>query len=185
MPTERSMPVSSDIRRARLGMSLIEIMVALSLAAALLVALTGVLRGMESQLRLIEFEDQQDTSDEVLQWLRRDLATAESVWVTEDSLKMLAEPRPVAQGLTGRRTIEYRFGTKPLPQSGLGRMLVRLDGDISMPLSLRWTEFMVERIDNFGTSQPLPPRPGPPPTRVRIRWKTIADPEGLVHEFYL
>lgn len=171
------------------AMTLVEVVVSLSLAAALLAALTGVLNGIRTQQKLalgFEVEDWPFLLEELL---RRDLAAAESVWSTQSTFYLTTnspnygiENEGSPRRPAGLRRVAYRC----VELSEGFFVLQRVDPNGARTISLNCPGLVVERVDGRGVSQPLPPIPGPVPERIRF-WTEdhksfrIIDPIDVVY----
>lgn len=163
---------SGDQRRRRAGFTLIELTVALALAALLFAALVGVARVAQQQAQLVERRLQPRWKQATLQLLYRDLLSAQRVWSRPGELSMRGNfIQPLSSGEEAS-TVTYRL--QNLGERGL---LVRVADDVAECVALDLRRVVVERIDSAGDPQPLPSSPGPVPARVRV-WLWTGDLES-------
>ena len=155
--------------RSRRGMTLVELTVAIALAAMLLASLTGVLRGVSEQSKLADSFEGPVWPSEFLNILHRDLMAAEAIWA-EQGVVLIKTDAPQYQSVgTGARTVGYAC-------VDIGKNLAvlnRIDGATSV-LAMGPRQLVIERLDTSGRPQPLPATPGPVPTQVRV-WVWEAD----------
>ena len=155
----------------RRGTTLLEIVVALSLAAMLLVALSGVLAGLVKQRRQAEIVDSREWVHSLDRIFWNDLAQARSVALLDGVLWMKAPSSSKANGL-GDESIEYRLDATGKEQFALVRAVYPGNSaQTSQQKTLVWNvaRASFERIDDSGRDQPFPTSPGPAPRGFRYR----------------
>lgn len=168
------------IRRA---VTLVELVVALSLAALLMMALAGVLSSLSQQRKRVAQSPRGEWSFEVKRMIWADLSQAHQVWLDSEGLK-LTIPGNGREGISGPPLINYRV----LPWGNNRRRLARLQfsGKNSLPdreqtLVFDVSRFAVERIDNQGVLQPLPRNAGPTPRSLAVEIRLMDESDSLRH----
>ncbi|MFG0261580.1 MAG: hypothetical protein ACF788_04240 [Novipirellula sp. JB048] len=145
-------------------MTLVELVLALSLAAMLLVATVGVLGQVHSQAELADAMVRPVWPSKVRGLLRRDFWECDQMWE--------------ADGIVWFATAGYRcvpeagaeFSSDELPMGMLQRLSAKEGSAVEVAtLAIGPDRVDVERVDDRGLSHPLPPRPGPVPKRLRVR----------------
>ena len=173
---------SSHSAETRCGMTLVELMVAVTLSAMLLGSLVGVLRGVANQTELAQRYDQPVWPARTLAILRRDLIAADSVWLEENVIWMRTDAPSYHSSNVGVREIGY--GCTQI-QGGTS-MLVRTDGGQRSVLAIGPSRIEIERLDAGGIPQPLPPAPGPVPANVRVWvWEQVRSQPVLRRDLVL
>lgn len=157
----------------RCGTTLLEIVVALSLASMLLVALSGVLAGLVRQRRQAEVVDSREWIHALDKIFWNDLAQARSVALDEGVLWMVVPNSQDGIG-TGDRAIAYRLNVAGKGQLSLVRAVYRqaiAQSELIEYKTLAWNvrQASFERIDDSGRDQPFPKTLGPPPRGFRYR----------------
>lgn len=172
-------------KKPLLGMTLIELLVAVALSAMLMTALIGVLQGLGKQTRLANQMDQPAWPNEVLKLLRRDLLAADSLWEEGGIIWLLTDsptypvPKRTSSNTSASREIGYRSGAL-----GDGRrVLERIESSRAIVLACDVSRIKLERLDSFGNPQPLPNSPGPVPSQIRVWvWDSILDRPVLLKD---
>ena len=166
----------------RRGTTLLEMVVALSLAAMLMVALSGVLAGLVRQRRQAEVVDAREWIHSLDKIFWNDLAQARNIALDEGVLWMIV---PSFRGSHGAATeaIAYRLKSTDTEQFSLVRAVYRepkAANDLLEQKTLVWNVSQVsfERIDDSGQDQPFPKSLGPAPRgfRYRIWLKNVPEP---------
>ena len=157
-------------------MTLVELIVAISLSAMLMVAIVGVLRGIAIQTKLSERYDHAVWPSELVQLLRRDLDAAESLWVEANAILMRSDVPAYQVNAIGVRPIRYQCVEM---QDGTD-VIERVDSGHGAILAMGPHRIQLDRIDRFGMLQPLPLEPGPIPNRIRIQVWQGADSEPIL-----
>lgn len=161
----------------RRGTTLLEIVVALSLAAMLMVALSGVLAGLVRQRRQAEVVDSREWIHSLDRIFWNDLAQARSVALSDGVLWMVL-PNSNSPTNNGFNSIAYRLTPTDKERFALVRAVYRDPLVASKPMSqktLAWNvrQASFERVDDSGRDQPFPPSLGPAPRAFRYRlWFT-------------
>ncbi len=157
----------------RQGTTLLEMVVALSLASMLLVALSGVLAGLVRQRRQAEVVDSREWIHSLDKIFWNDLAQARSVALDEGVLWMVVPNSQAARG-NGNEAIAYRLNVAGKGQFSLVRAVYReaiAKSELIEQKTLAWNVRQVsfERIDDSGRDQPFPKTLGPAPRGFRYR----------------
>lgn len=146
-------------------MTLVEVTVALALSGLLMAALVGVLRGTQIQLRAAQRLQTPVWSFQAIDLIQRDLIAAERLAWSHDTLWIQGTlPSYSPDGELKRRQVGYAIHSLPNGKSAL----VRIDSTGIEYMAIGPTRMLVERIDDDGILQPLPPTAGPVPAHVRI-----------------
>lgn len=179
----------------RRGTTLLEIVVALSLAAMLMVALSGVLAGLVRQRRHAEIVDSREWIHALDNVFWNDLAQARSVALDEGVLWMVVPSSNSSHGDTNE-LIAYRLNSTGKEQFALVRAVYSYRPQLAsvgfsksnsitavQPLeqkTLVWnvSQASFERIDDSGQDQPFPRVLGPAPRgfRYRIWLRNVSEP---------
>lgn len=168
------------IRRA---VTLVELVVALSLAALLMMALAGVLSSLSQQRKRVAQSPRGEWSFELKRLIWSDLSQSRQVHFDSEGLK-LTIPGNSREGISGPTIINYRL----LPWGNNRRRLARLQfsGSNSVPqrdqtLVFDIERFAVQRIDHQGLPQPLPRSPGPAPRSLAVEIDLVGEGDLLRH----
>jgi len=175
----------------RSGITLLETIVALSLAAMLMVALSGILRNL---LR------QRDKAERIQsnEWLHRldrvfwtDLAQAKSVALNQGTLWIKTTSHENASG-SSQVSVAYRLVPQNKNLSSLNRQVFavsNIDRDTLRPQPIReqtlaWNiqKIRFERLDERGQPQPLPTSPGPAPSAFRYQLWIDSNDTPTIHQ---
>ncbi len=157
------------------GLALIEIVVALSLAALMLVAISSILGGLVRKNKEASKVVTSEWLHEMDQLLWNDLAQARSVAVSQGRL-FLACSTPRAMANQRETQAVYH-----LQNDGYSSKLVRsfegpndnLKATSSQTIFWNVRQIQFERIDDSGAEQPLPTEPGPTPRTLKYTiWLT-------------
>lgn len=166
----------------RRGTTLLEMVVALSLAAMLMVALSGVLAGLVRQRRQAEVVDSREWIHSLDKLFWNDLAQARSVALDQGILWMIMPSSRPTNGQLNE-AIAYRLNPTGNAEFALIRSVYResrLESDLIEQKTLVWnvSQATFERIDESGKDQPFPKSLGPAPRgfRYRIWLRNIAEP---------
>lgn len=163
-------------RSQRIGMTLLEVMIALSLAALLLVSISGLLGGLIRQNKRLDSESSQNRLYALTRLFWHDLAQAEFVSANEDRIRFV-----FSQGLL----IEYATVKESSGGNSLKRRIARLNDDYRLGVNVNqfdkrqtvseqtvlWdvTGVSFSRLDQQGNDQPIPATLSPCPKSLRYR----------------
>ena len=152
--------------QVRVGLTMVELLVAITLAVMLMSAMTGLLRSLQQPLRIAEQLDTPLWPAGLEASIRRDLQTATSVhrqgeiiWLTGTLASNAGTPTKASSSYIGYTCI-------PISEQHPG--LVRLDASGAELIALGPRRLVLERIDDSGAPQPLPPIAGPIPRQLRL-----------------
>ena len=166
----------------RRGTTLLEMVVALSLAAMLMVALSGVLAGLVRQRRHAEVVNSREWIHSLDKIFWNDLAQARSVALDQGVLWMVIPSSHNIRG-TANKAIAYRLINTGNEQFALVRAVYRESrnaNDLLEQRTLVWNvdKASFERIDDSGQDQPFPKSLGPAPRgfRYRVWLRNISEP---------
>jgi len=152
--------------KRRIGMTLVELVTAIALAAMLMAAMTGVLRGIALQTRAAQTKTSPLWPSRFQSILRRDVLSADAIWMNDGHIHLRCDA-PLYQAKTGRRSQrEVVYHCKKLDTST--HVLYRSDGNGNAAIAIGPKRIQVERLDSQGNPQPLPPTPGPVPAALRV-----------------
>lgn len=160
-----------------MGLTLVELVIALFLASLLMVGLLGVLKGVERQRQIVERIPDDLWRGRVQEILERDLLAAEKIGWSVDRLVLEGTLPTYEPGLaSSHRNVEY--GIAGL--HGAHPVLYRRDRGELQWIALGPRRILAERIDRAGIPQPLPAQPGPLPQRLRVWiWVDLESPPVL------
>ena len=151
-------------RIPRNGMTLVELTVAIALAAMLMASLVGVTQGVAKHAENAQKLDQPVWPEQLRRLIRRDVMAANEIWMDDGLIWMLSDPPSYDRNSTGLRRIGYG-----VTDTSSGRStLMRVDGQHSETLAVGPTKISLERLDRDGAPQPLPSTPGPVPNQLRL-----------------
>ena len=145
---------------------MIELLVAITLAVMLMSAMTGLLRSLQHPLRKAEQIDTPLWPAGLEASIRRDLQTATSVHRQGDIIWLTGAFASNAGTPTNASSSYVGYACIPLSDQHPG--LVRLDPDGVELIALGPRRLVLERIDDLGIPQPLPPVAGPIPRQLRL-----------------
>jgi hypothetical protein len=151
--------------KTRCAMTLIELALALTLAAMLLVALVGVLRSVATQLTVADQHRTERWPTQLVDLLYRDLLVAESI-SARDGMIWIEGVLPTYEQQVSDKERIVGYGCVSIYKDSSA--LVRMDGQTRGYIAIGPRRLVVERIDGDGYPQPLPMDAGPVPRRVRI-----------------
>ena len=166
----------------RKGMTLLEVVVALSLSALLLIALNGVLSGLFRQKKRTTEVQYREWAYEMDRVFWNDLAQARGVALNDGVLLMTV---PATRRLDNGQSTEQSVAYQLLPNSKEHNRLTRsvylgqeLNGKPLLTQTLLWDvrKATFERVDDQGNSQPLPRELGPTPRAFRYQLWVADDP---------
>jgi type II secretory pathway component PulJ len=162
----------------RSGMTLLEVVIALSLSALMLISLTGVLSGLSRQRTRVNAVRHSEWAYELDRALWNDLAQARGVSLHQGALTMsipASQPRTneIVQS-SANQTVVYRIERTGPQGNRLTRTIYSGLNASGLPLisqTLLWNirNATFERVDDQGTSQPLPKELGPTPRAFRYQ----------------
>jgi prepilin-type N-terminal cleavage/methylation domain-containing protein len=189
-------------RVVRRGFTLVELVVALTLASLLLTALTGVLKSLAMQAKRSTESRATDISYAIEAIVWHDLSQARSVALTNGVLWMLIPgPPPISSqsydsqylrsgaGTSKAHIIAYRL----VPAEGVGFSLVRqayigsqMNGVPIFEQTIAWNveKTAFERIDDNGDPQPLPKQLGPTPAALAYRISFVGETQTQTTRVY-
>lgn len=163
-------------RPQRHGMTLLEVMIALSLAALLLVSISGLLGGLIRQNKRLDSESSQNRLYTLTRLFWHDLAQAEFVSASEDHIRFV-----FSQGLL----VEYGAVKESSGGSSLKRRIARFSDEYRLGINANqidmqqtvseqtvlWdvTGLSFSRLDQQGNDQPIPSTLSPCPKSLRYR----------------
>lgn len=157
----------------RVGLTLVELLVAITLAASLMVAITSLLKSLRRPLLYAERSAAPLWPERLASMLRQDLLAAsgvhrqgDTVWITGNLSSSLFPDGGTS--LVG-------YGCYPVTSSRWA--LVRIESEGFELVALGPRRLVIERIDDLGIPQPLPPAAGPIPNRLRM-WIYGRDPRA-------
>jgi prepilin-type N-terminal cleavage/methylation domain-containing protein len=164
----------------RKGMTLLEVVVALSLSALMLIALNGVLSGLFRQKKRTAEVQHREWAYELDRVFWNDLAQARGVALNDGGL-LMAVPAAMQwdKGQGSLQSVAYQLIPTGNKQYRLTRSVYlgqQPTGDPVITQTLLWEirKATFERVDDQGNSQPLPRELGPTPRAFRYQlW--IAD----------
>jgi prepilin-type N-terminal cleavage/methylation domain-containing protein len=155
----------------RTGVSLIEMLVALSLAALLVTALSGVLKTLSRQAKSGQHASSAPSIQTLNRSLWNDLAQAQGVALDKGVL-FLVKPHPNPTNAVGTLCVSYQIAAWRKDKFRLVRS-VRNGTDLRARPILEQTMIWdinkanFWRVDDSGVDQPLPVRLGPTPGSFR------------------
>lgn len=149
----------------RRGVTLIELLVAITLAAGLLVAMLGVLRAVKQPIRRAQQVDLASNAWQqgLRKWLLKDLQQASSIHQSGGTIWMHGNFESACDPISGTDVVGYTC----MPM-GSSSALTRIEANGIELFALGMQRIVVERVDESGTPQPLPPMAGPVPDRLRV-----------------
>jgi prepilin-type N-terminal cleavage/methylation domain-containing protein len=180
-------------RSARCGFTLVELVVALTLASLLLTALTGVLKSLAVQAKKSIDSRSIDTSYAIEAIVWHDLSQARGVALTNGILWMLIPgPPPTSSHAYDAQQLKSGAGTSKahiiayrlVPAEGVSFTLVRqaylgsqVSGTPIFEQTMAWNveKTAFERIDDNGQPQPLPKQLGPTPAAIAYRISFVGE----------
>ena len=156
-------------------MTLLEVIVALSLSALMLIALNGVLSGLTRQKKRTSEVQHREWAYELDRVFWNDLAQARGVALNEGVLLMtVPASTPTSRGQSSVHAVAYQLTSANGVRTRLTRTVYlgqEPKGNPMMTQSLLWDVQRVtfERVDDQGNSQPLPRELGPTPRAFRYQ----------------
>ncbi len=166
----------------RKAMTLLEVVVALSLSALMLIALNGVLSGLVRQKKRTAEVRHREWAYELNRVFWNDLAQARSVALNEGVLIMTV---PAARQWNSSQGTVQSVAYQLIPSGKERNRLTRSvylgqeqTGKPAMTQTLLWDirRATFERVDDQGNSQPLPREMGPTPRAFRYQLWVADDP---------
>ncbi|MEM8736453.1 MAG: prepilin-type N-terminal cleavage/methylation domain-containing protein [Planctomycetota bacterium] len=139
-------------KQQRRGMTLVEISVALALMSMLMVAIVGVLRQVDRQLKVLDSGQPVNLDWPIFRIVERDLMVASSIALKENAL-LLRGSFEVA----GRRETTDQLQYRIVPWIDNQTALVRQAGQRAELVSIGVELFVAERLDSSFVPQPLSP----------------------------
>lgn len=169
--------VARFIEARHIGLTLVELVVALFLASLLMVGLLGVLKGIERQRQIVEQVPDELWQIRVQELLERDLRAASSVGWSAGRLTLEGTlPSYELGSPSTERSVEYGISDFGEGDS----LLYRRDRGELQWIAIGPRRLVAERIDPLGMPQPLPVRPGPVPQRMHVwLWNELEGPPIL------
>ena len=174
----------------RKGITLLEVVVALSLSALMLVALNGVLSGLNRQKKRSTLTYYREWGYELDRIFWNDLAQARGVSLDQGVLTMeipagaqIMQNESRDGNSTGTlQAVVYQLIPSAKDKNRLSRSVYGVSGTTSRPLitqTLLWDvrQATFERVDDSGNSQPLPRTIGPAPRAFRYQLWIGNEPE--------
>lgn len=162
--------ISKQILPYRAGSTLLELIVALSLAALLVMAISGVLASLQRKEKSISKQDASHWKHELDRLLWDDFSQAESVGL-KDTLLNLSVPTYQLGERKQPALVTYQLAKTPSQNSRLIRAVFREDGQLVQNQTLLWNvrSCIFERVDDQGADQPIPEKMGPVPRAIHYR----------------
>jgi type II secretory pathway pseudopilin PulG len=161
--------------KKRSGTTLLEIVLALSLASLLVAALGGVLRSMSRQNQSVGSDRMEDSRHGFNAMLWNDLSQAKTI-ASPDGGLVLEVPISSTDADGGTQIVSYEIRNSQKLPSRLQRTEVRATGlnrkEKSQTVFWRVDKIKFERIDRDGSSQPIPSSTSPSPLGIRY-WLTL------------
>lgn len=164
----------------RSGITLLEVVIALSLSALMLTALGGVLSSMYRQRKHTTILHHREWAYELDRVFWNDLAQARGVSLNRGSLTMIVPasrnwPTSQASQSGGGQSIVYRLESTGQNRSKLTRTIYHgkaTNSSLLLTQTLLWDirQAKFERVDDQGISQPLPTEIGPTPRAFRYQF---------------
>lgn len=152
LTTSAAQNMSKHTKSNNHGFTLIELSVALSLAAMLMAAIVGVLIQTQRQTVLTHALTKTHWQESVKKLMRRDFLLAKTVRVSSGDLWLEGDFPEAAS--SGARSQLVGYGIRPWIFDGQS-VLVRLLPDRITPLVVGPSKLVAERLDNRGISQPI------------------------------
>jgi hypothetical protein len=163
----------------RQGLTLLEVIIAISLSALMLTALIGVLTSLYRQRKQATISHYREWAYELDRVFWNDLAQARGVALSGGSLTMVAPSSrnwsaSQSSSSIGGQLIVYRLESTGKNRSKLTRSIYRgnsIGGNLLIFQTLLWDVRLAkfERVDDQGNSQPLPAEIGPTPRAFRYQ----------------
>lgn len=149
----------------RYGVTLIELLVTITLAAGLLVAMLGILRAVKQPIRKAQHTEQKTGTWQIglKKWLTKDLQQATSIHQSNGTVWMQGSFDSACESNSATRFVGYTCLSM-----GSTSALTRIETRGQELFALGMQRIVIERIDDQGTPQPLPPMAGPVPDRLRV-----------------
>lgn len=168
------------VRRA---FTLLELVVALSLAALIMIALVGVLRSVDRQLDELKARSSTGWTVDVERVLHRDLLSASSIRTADGWIWLEGS----FTSYRNSAIIVKRVGYKCVPWLEDSEMvLVRVADGRREPLTVGPIHLIIERLDASGVPQPLSEYAVPTPNAVRAQiWLSDSEAAIWVSNFVL
>ena len=166
----------------RKGMTLLEVVVALSLSALMLIALNGVLSVLFRQKKHTTEVQYREWAYELERVFWNDLAQARAVALNEGVLIMtVPATAPWNNGQGTVQSVAYQLIPSGKERNRLTRSVylgLEPKGKPAMTQTLLWDirRATFERVDDQGNSQPLPRELGPTPRAFRYQLWVADDP---------
>lgn len=150
--------------RCQTGLTMVELLVALALAALLMAAMTSLLQSLRLPLQHAERTARPAWPGRLAAQIRQDLLAASGVHAQNETVWITGQLRSASR--PGASTSFVGYACMPIERENWA--LVRIDKDGFEVFAYGPSRLLVERIDDLGVPQPLPPTIGPVPNRVRL-----------------
>jgi hypothetical protein len=150
-----------DIRSA---LTMVELLVALTLSVTLMAAMTSLLRSLQPALQYAERTSSPAWPGRLASQLRQDLSTASGLHQQGDTIWITGQ----LASLSRQRNTAGAIGYTCISVGPSCSALVRIDHDGFEIFALGPKRVQIERVDELGIPQPLPPSNGPVPNRIRV-----------------
>ena len=148
------------------GFTLVEVSVALALVSLLMVAIVGILRQSQTQLKTIEAERKEDWIDSAMSRIHSDLLLASTIRASEGAVRLEGEFPALDGHQSPRFTQQLSYHCKPWLDGG--SVLLRQSELGGTPVAIGPRRLMIERLDSSGVPQPLSSQATPIPAAVRV-----------------
>ncbi|MFO0940468.1 MAG: prepilin-type N-terminal cleavage/methylation domain-containing protein [Pirellulales bacterium] len=177
----------------RKAFTLVELVAALAMAAVLMAAISGVLIYSHRQLGSVTQQSASNWKQSVERVFRNDVQLASEIYVEDNWVWLVGEfPVPGSDSYADR--VGYgvdlwipEANSNPTDQKTTPTALIRVCGTSGQPMLVGVNRFVIERLDDSGTPQPISASPTPIARQLRLWiWQQSTSekstPAGLTQE---